>query len=57
MAKIANPMTPQRQQDIKCVASRISRILKGTEGMPMQTMFWEDLQMLLKLILEEEQGE
>jgi len=50
-------MTSQREQDIRCVASRIRRILKGTEGMPMQTMFWEDLQMLLKLILEEEKGE
>ncbi len=50
-------MTSQREQDIRCVASRIRRILKGTEGMPMQTMFWEDLQMLLKLILEEERDE
>lgn len=50
-------MTPQRQQDIKTVASRIHRILKGTEGTPMQTMFWEDVNILLKLILEEEKGE
>lgn len=50
-------MTTQRQQDIKIIASRIQRILKGTEGMPMQTMFWEDLDILLKLILEEEKGE
>lgn len=50
-------MTPQRQQDIKTVASRIHRILKGTEGIPMQTMFWEDVNILLKLILEEEKGE
>jgi|JI8StandDraft_1071087.scaffolds.fasta_scaffold902403_2 hypothetical protein len=50
-------MTPQRQQDIKVVASRVQRILKGTEGTPMQTMFWEDIAMLLKLILEEEKGE
>lgn len=50
-------MTPERQQDIKTIASRIRRILKGTEGMPMQTMFWEDVDMLLKLILEEERGE
>lgn len=50
-------MTPQRQQNIKCVASRIRRILKGTEGMPMQAMFWEDVDTLLKLILEEEKSE
>lgn len=50
-------MTSQKEQDIRCVASRIRRILKGTEGMPMQTMFWEDLDTLLKLILEEEKGE
>lgn len=50
-------MTPQRQQDIKIVASRVQRILKGTEGMPLNTMFWEDIDILLKLILEEEKGE
>lgn len=50
-------MTSQREQDIRCVASRIRRILKGTEGMPMQPMFWEDVDTLLKLILEEEKGE
>jgi hypothetical protein len=50
-------MTPQKQQDIRCVASRIRRILKGTEGMPMQTMFWEDVDTLLKLILEEDKSE
>ena len=50
-------MTPQRQQDIKIVASRIQRILKGTEGMPLNTMFWEDIDTILKLILEEEKGE
>jgi len=50
-------MTSQREQDIRCVASRIRRILKGTEGMPMQTMFWKDVDTLLKLILEEERDE
>lgn len=50
-------MISQKEQDIRCVASRIRRILKGTEGMPMQTMFWEDIDMLLKLILEEDKSE
>jgi hypothetical protein len=50
-------MTPKRQQDIKVVGSRIQRILKGTEGMPLNTMFWEDIDTLLKLILEEKKGE
>lgn len=50
-------MNSQRKEDIKCVASRIRRILRGTEGMPMQMMFWEDIDTLLKLILEEEKGE
>jgi len=46
-------MTPQRQEDIKTIASRIRRIVKGTEGMPMYTNFWDDLDTLLHLILEE----
>lgn len=50
-------MTPQRQQDIKTIASRIKRILKSPESMPFPSMFWEDLDTLLKLILEEEKGE
>jgi hypothetical protein len=46
-----------KTQDIKIVASRIHRILKETEGMPMYHNFWEDLDTLLNLILEEEKGE
>lgn len=50
-------MTPQRQEDIKTIASRIRRILKENEGMPMYFNFWDDLDTLTKLILEEEKGE
>jgi hypothetical protein len=50
-------MTPQRQEDIKTIASSIRRIVKGKEGMPMYTNFWDDLDTLLNLILEEEKGE
>lgn len=51
-------MTPQRQQDIKCVASRIRRNLNNdNKGLPLSSMFWEDVDTLLKLILEEEKSE
>lgn len=50
-------MTPQRQEDIKIVASRIRRILKENDGMPMYSNFWDDLETLLNLILEEEESE
>lgn len=46
-------MTPQRQKDIKTIASRIRRILKENEGMLMYFNFWDDLETLTKLILEE----
>ena len=46
-----------KTQEIKIVASRIDRILKRTVGMPMCHNFWEDLDTLLNLILEEEKGE
>jgi hypothetical protein len=49
-------MTPQRQQDIKIVASRIQRILKGSDGLTYAN-FTDDLETLIKLILEEEKGE
>lgn len=45
-------MTPQRQEDIKVVASRMRMVLRQTEEMPMEAMFWEDLKILLNLILE-----
>jgi len=50
-------MTPQRQKDIKIIASRIRRILKENEGMPMYFNFSEDLETLTKLILEEGKDE
>lgn len=51
-------MTIQRQQDIKCVASRIRKNLNNdNKGLPLSSMFWEDLQILLKLILEEKKDE
>lgn len=50
-------MTPQRQEDIKTIASRIRRILKKNEGMPMYVNFWDDLDTLTKLILEEGKDE
>jgi hypothetical protein len=46
-----------REEQIKCVASRIRRIAEGTEGMPMYINFWDDLDTLLNLILEEEKDE
>jgi hypothetical protein len=49
-------MTPQRQQDIKCVASRIARILKENENLNYNN-FKSGLDTLLKLILEEERDE
>jgi uncharacterized protein (DUF1786 family) len=41
-----------KAQDIKVIASRIRMVLRQTEGMPMEAMFWEDLKILLNLILE-----
>jgi hypothetical protein len=41
-----------KEQDIKVIAARIRRVLKQTEGMPMEAMFWENLKTLLNLILE-----
>jgi hypothetical protein len=46
-----------KAQDIKVVASRIRRILKENDGMPMYSNFWDDLDTLTKLILEEEESE
>ncbi len=46
-----------KAQDIKVVASRIRRILKETEETPMYVNFWDDLDTLLNLILEEGKGE
>ena len=41
-----------KAQDIKVVASRMRMVLRQTEEMPMEAMFWEDLKTLLNLILE-----
>jgi len=49
-------MTPQRQEDIKTIASRIRRTLKGTGGLT-YTNFTDDLDTLLNLILEEGKDE
>lgn len=43
-----------KAQDIKVVALRMRMVLKQTNGMPMEAMFWEDLKILLNLILEVE---
>ena len=45
-----------KTQDIKVVASRIRRILKGTDGLTYAN-FTDDLDTLLNLILEEERDE
>lgn len=49
-------MTSQREEDIKCVASRIAKILKENENLNYNN-FKSGLDTLLNLILEEEQGE
>ena len=41
-----------KAQDIKVIASRMRMVLRQTEGMPMEAMFWQDLKTLLNLILE-----
>lgn len=41
-----------KAQDIKVIASRMRMVLRQTEGMPMEAMFWENLKTLLNLILE-----
>lgn len=43
-----------KAQDIKVVASRMRMVLRQTEGMPIEVMFWEDLRTLLDLIMEAE---
>jgi hypothetical protein len=49
-------MTPERQQDIKCVASRIAKILKENKNLNYNN-FKSGLDTLLNLILEEEKSE
>lgn len=43
-----------KSQDIKVVASRMRMVLRQTDEMPIEVMFWEDLRTLLDLIMEEE---
>lgn len=45
-----------KEEQIKTVASRIHRILKGTDGL-IYTNFTDDLDTLLNLILEEKKDE
>jgi hypothetical protein len=47
-------MTPQRQEDIKTIASRLRRLGAGKEGMLTYIHFWDDLNTLLNLIIEAE---
>ena len=42
-----------KPQDIKVVASRIRMVLKQTEEMPMEAMFWQDLKTLLNMIVDD----
>lgn len=46
-----------KEEQIRVVAERLKRILGSTAGMPMYVNFWDDLDMLLNLILEEEKDE
>ena len=41
-----------KPQDIKVIAARMRMVLRQTEEMPMEAMFWQDLKTLLNLILE-----
>ena len=46
-------MTEQRHQDIRKIAERIDRIKKDAKGRPFPSMFWEDLDALINLILKD----
>jgi len=46
-------MTEQRQQDIRKIAERLNRIKKDAKGAPLPSMFWEDWDALINLILED----
>lgn len=49
-------MTEQRQQDIRKIAERIDRIMNDAKGMPLPSIFWEDLDALINLILKDKKG-
>lgn len=42
-----------KAQDIKVVASRIRMVLRQTEEMPMEAMFWQDLKTLLNMVIDD----
>jgi hypothetical protein len=50
-------MTPQRQKDIKTIAERLNRMLKVGDQALLHGVFWDDLNTLLNLILEEGKDE
>lgn len=49
-------MTEQKDQDIRTIAERIDRIVNDARGMPLPSMFWEDLDALINLILKDKKG-
>jgi hypothetical protein len=50
-------MTLQRQKDIKTIAERLNRMNKAGDQTLLHGVFWDDLNTLLNLILEEEKDE
>ena len=42
-----------KAQDIKVVASRIRMVLRQTDEMPMEAMFWQDLKTLLNMVIDD----
>ena len=42
-----------KAQDIKVVASRMRMVLRQTEEMPMEAMFWQDLKTLLNMVIDD----
>jgi hypothetical protein len=48
-------MSSQKQKDIKTIAVRVNKILNETKGLPLPSMFWDDLDMLISLILQDKE--
>ncbi len=46
-------MTKQKDQDIRKIAERMDRIMSDGKGIPFPSMFWEDLDALINLILKD----
>lgn len=42
-----------KSQDIKVVASRMRMVLRQTDEMPMEAMFWQDLKTLLNMVIDD----